>query len=348
MSHKNPPFNFMATGIGSIPTTDAEAACTEILQLLPRAPYWPQLVKRSHLEDMNIQFSEGLPLLKIKEEKRALFVADDEARESALVEFYDRFLSQDIERFAISPEFASGLYVMLDLLKKENGAEKEFIKGQSVGPVTFAAGITHIDGKAVLHDPELREALVNGLAIKALWQVRELAKSGRRPIIFLDEPYLSGFGSAFSPIQRHEVIEILSIVISYLRENSNALIGIHCCGNTDWSMLLEAGPDIINFDASDYMEHFLLYRKELVRFIQKGGTIAWGIVPTSNLTGDESVERLSEKLRQGLGRVKQWGITPSELAERSMLTPACGMGTMRPNLAKKCMELLSNLCHCLP
>ena len=108
-------------------------------------------------------------------------------------------------------------------------------------------------------------------------------------------------------------------------------------------MIIEAGPDIINFDASEYMDYFLLYPEEIVNFLQKGGIIAWGIVPTANYSGEETVEMLLAKLRDGLNRVHDWGIDPEILAARSIITPACGMGTMSPELAARAMGLLSQL-----
>ena len=123
---------------------------------------------------------------------------------------------------------------------------------------------------------------------------------------------------------------MLRIIIDYLRNNADVLIGIHCCGNTDWSMLLEAGPDIINFDAFDYMDHFLLYKDDIVRFIEVGGAIAWGIVPTSGFTGDESVDDLLLRLEEGLKRISEWGVNADLIAQRSILTPACGMGGHGP------------------
>jgi methionine synthase II (cobalamin-independent) len=162
-------------------------------------------------------------------------------------------------------------------------------------------------------------------------------------MIFLDEPYLSSVGSGFSPIQRDDVVTMLKEVINYLRERSDALIGIHCCGNTDWSMVIEAEPNIINFDAFDYMDHFLLYRKEIVRFLKMGGILAWGVVPTTNLSEDQSVDTLLLILENGLRRIGEWGIDRDMLAERSILTPVCGMGTMTPELARKGMDLLYRL-----
>jgi len=342
-SDRVPDFGFVATGIGSVPFQDIEATCREILEYTPSIPFWPQFVKRSYLEDMSIQYSEGLPLLEIIKEKRALVIPSTNNLEAELINFYEHFFAQDTEYFSMSRDFAPGLYYLLELIEQTAPQTSLYIKGQTVGPITFAAGITDLDGKPVLHNAELMDAMTKGLAIKALWQVRQLSRSGKRAIIFLDEPYLSGFGSAFSPIQRHEVIDTLRIVIDYLRENSDALIGIHCCGNTDWSMIIEADPDIISFDAFEYMDYFLLYSNEIVNFFGHGGSVAWGIVPTSNFTGAELVEDLSSRLEGGLSRVRDWGIDPETLAKRSIITPSCGMGTMSPESTKKGMGLLSLL-----
>jgi methionine synthase II (cobalamin-independent) len=339
---KKPAFNFKATGIGSVPSVDVQDTCIHILEHFPEIPFWPQLVKRTHLEDMNIQFSEGLPLLEIIEEKRALTVSGGD-RESALVAFYDRFLAEDVDYFAISGAFAPGLYELVERIQKNPEQYGPCVKGQIVGPVTFSAGITGPDGKSLLYDPELLEAMVKGISIKALWQVREMGKSGKTPIIFLDEPSLSGFGSAFSPIERREVIHLLKEVIDYLRQRSHALIGIHCCGNTDWSMIIEAGPDIVNFDAFDYMNYFLLYPDQIKHFLQGGGVIAWGVVPTSTFTGEETVDGLYSRLKEGLSRFYEWGLDPEAVTQNSMLTPACGMGTMEQASADQVLDLLSSL-----
>ena len=343
MYHKEVNFHFMATGIGSVPYRGIESTCRDILEHLPSIPFWPQFVKRSHLEDMNIQYSEGLPLLEISEEKRALVIPSMDNAESKLVAFYEHFLAQDIDYFSISRSYAPGLYTLLELINQGTKNDGPYIKGQTVGPITFAAGISDVNGKAILYNTELLEAMVKGLAIKALWQIRELGKSGRKPIIFLDEPYLSSFGSALSPIQRNEVIDILQTIIDYLKENSDTLVGIHCCGNTDWSMIIETRPDIISFDAFEYMDYFLLYPDDIIKFIEKGGSVAWGIVPTSNFSENESAENLFLKLEEGLNRVHQWGIDPEILAQSSILTPACGMGTMKSEAAKKGLNLLSML-----
>ncbi|MFZ7111078.1 MAG: hypothetical protein ACOWYE_05290 [Desulfatiglandales bacterium] len=337
---ETPDFNFAATGIGSVPFLDIQGTCRTILEHFPRIPFWPQFFRRSHLEDMNIQFTEGLPLLTIDGDRRKVVISNAE-RENALVTFYEHFLAEDLSHFAISRDFAPGLYAIVESVEAMSERFGPFIKGQTIGPITFAATISGPDGKSVLYDPELMEAMVQGLAIKALWQVKELARTGKRPILFLDEPYLSGFGSAFSPIQRQDVVNYLKEVINFVRERSSALIGIHCCGNTDWSMIMEAGPDIVNFDAHGYMDYFLLYPDELLSFIHNGGGIAWGIVPTIESNGTDSVEGLCSRLHEGLNRLHALGLEPDILSARSLLTPACGMGTMDQPMASRALQLLS-------
>jgi hypothetical protein len=341
-SDLNADLRFKATGVGSMPFLDVKESCAFILKYLPDAPFWPQLVKRSHLEDMSIQYSEGLPLLHIDEKRRCLALSDrDMATE--LTTFYEHFLSEDKHHFSISESFAPGLYELVDAVMENPSHFGPFIKGQIVGPITFAAGIIDSEGKSVLYNDNILDAMVKGLAMKGLWQADKLASTGKRPILFLDEPYLSGFGSAFSPIQREKAIHILGELIEFVRERSDSLIGIHCCGNTDWSMLMESGPDVISFDAHGFMENFLLYSDAITAFIRNGGIIAWGILPTDQFTGGETIAGLRFQLEKGLSRLEDWGIDPELISKHSILTPACGMGSMEPSSAKRAIELLSQL-----
>jgi hypothetical protein len=291
---------------------------------------------------MIVQFTEGLPFLEVGADRHVL-IAQHRNAEQELLAFYDRFLAEDVDHFALSRNHAPGLYEMLDQIGRETEKYGPFIKGHTVGPVTFAAAIRDREGRNLFSYPDFSEAFVKALAIRALWQVRELGKSGKRPILFLDEPYLAGYGSAFTPIQRHEVVAMIKEVVDYVRERSDAIVGIHCCGNTDWSMIIEAGPDIVNFDAFSYLEYFFLYPAELRRFINAGGAIAWGVVPTFGFTGTETLDDLSGRLQEGLTRLQVLGLDPGRVARQSLLTPACGMGTMEPAASDRVLALLRGL-----
>ena len=87
--------------------------------------------------------------------------------------------------------------------------------------------------------------------LKAAWQEKELKKISKKTIIFLDEPYMAAYGSsvAAGAFSRPEKI---AEMIDEVFEGISGLKGIHCCGNTDWSVLLKTKLDILNFDAYNY------------------------------------------------------------------------------------------------
>ena len=336
-------FNFMATGVGSVPFLDVDTTCQHILKFFPDIPFWPQFVKRSHFEDMTIQASQRFPRIEMDLKKNSLFIRTTDTQDNELISFYEHFMAEDTDYFAISHEYAAGLYKLLGLIEKTPQSYGPFIKGQIVGPITFAGSLIDTQGKPVLYNNEIMDTIVKGLAIKALWIVNKMSLADKMAILFIDEPYLSGFGSAFTPIQRAEVIRLLREVIEYLRSRSNVLVGIHCCGNTDWSMIFETGVDIVNFDAFGYMDYFLLYRQEIIKFLENGGTVAWGVVPTTSFTGEETLDGLKMQLEKGLNTLYEWGIDRKTVAERSIITPACGVGVIDPDKAERIMELLSGL-----
>jgi methionine synthase II (cobalamin-independent) len=335
-----PDYNFMATGIGSVPWTDSSHSCARIRDLLPEIPFWPQLVKRSPFENMLCQFTEGIPLIEIN--SAGIVLLSDTNREDALTGFYSHYIADDLEYFKISRDYAEGLFKMIEL-EIENPCSGKYIKGHITGPVTFAAGIKDREGKTALSNPDILEAFTKGLAIKALWQVKELEKTGKKPIIFLDEPYLACFGSAFSIIDREGVIKLLREVIDFLKERSAVIIGIHCCGNTDWSMIMDSGVDIINLDAFAYQDYLFLYPDHLKRFISNGGAIAWGIVPTGESAGTADIDELYTKLMNGLNNLMGLDLDKDLVYSASILTPACGMGMMAEKATGEVLDLLSKL-----
>ena len=142
----------------------------------------------------------------------------------------------------------------------------------------------------------LFDAVVKGLAMKAAWQVRELGRFGKPVIIFIDEPAMESLGSAFSAVSSEVVAEKLNEIIDVIHE-LGGIAGIHCCGNTDWPLLFNSNVDIVNFDAFGYMEKVMLYPEDIRKFLDRGGALAWGIVPTSAYTGTETAEELRQNLK---------------------------------------------------
>ncbi len=316
--------NCQCTAIGSLPYKDVDTAVSAILKNMDIV-FWPQLPKANKYESMVVQFSEKLPCVSIKGDS-LLFDGDSKDRE--LEGFYERIISDDTDYFAISIEYAKGLHSLLGILD-EIDKKLRYVKGHITGPFTFASAIKDKQGKSLLSDPVMLEACVNLLARKALWQVKKFKEHEKSSIIFIDEPYLGCFGSAYTPINKEDVVRYLTDLINMIKIDKETLVGVHCCGNTDWGVLLGLDIDIISFDAFGFLDKFILFAKDAVKFVRKGKNIAWGIVPTieyrENIIVGELVNSLEELAIKPLVKL---GLDRERLLSQSLFTPSCGLGSL--------------------
>ena len=328
----------LATGIGSLPHEDADRALDLIFEYVPDIPFWPQLPKRDIREGMIVQFSENLPFLKLNNDGLKFSAGDAKDRELEI--FYEKLIANDIDYFKISEEFALGLYKFYHRLENSYLGGIEFIKCQVTGPFTFAASIKDGFGTLLLHDAVLLQAILKGLAMKALWQINLFRKFGKKIILFFDEPFLSCFGSAYTPINREGVVSGLSELTETVK-SQGVLLGIHCCGNTDWSMFMDVPKiDIISFDAFDFLDRLILYGDNLKAFLMRGGILCWGIVPTQLFTGEETAELLIRKIKDGINKLEDKGLGENLLLQNLLISPSCGLGTFTPGKSEKIFKLL--------
>lgn len=334
--------NFSATAIGSYPHDSVDDACNLILRTLPEIPCWPQLPERDMKEEMLIQYTEGLPFLKIDPEKKSVYVDMPEDNTDGLEEFYNKYLSEDPALFSISDSHALGFSNMIKLLREKKPESLRAIKGQIVGPITLAGSLKDPEQIAMLHNPVFFDVIVKLLAMKACWQLDQYSEFGLPRIIFLDEPYLSSYGSAFASLKKEQIIESLNEIFLAIHDRSS-LSGIHCCGNTDWTMLMETEVDIINFDAFGYMDTLLIYKKEVQAFLNRGGILAWGIVPTTDSIREVTIDDLMDKMVSAVDYLVDSGIDRKLIVENSLITPSCGTGTMPLEEAEKAMTLTHEL-----
>ncbi len=333
---------FLATGVGSLPHKDTGEACRLIARTLPEIPFWPQLPQHSPLEGMNIQVSPGLPFL-ITDEKKAE-VRFDAARDAAkeLERVYQAYLCGETETFPLVPAYAGGFEAMVRYLEETQPSSMKYFKGQIVGPITFGLSIQDGKGKDIIHNELIFDGLIKGLLLRGRWMIQEMKKICEQVLFFIDEPALAGYGSAFFSVDGGTVLGRLNEAIEDFQA-AGARVGIHCCGNTDWSLLFNTKADIINFDAWGYFERLELYADAVGKFVARGGVLDWGIVPTSEFTGRETVPGLAEKIEKAVAALKQRGISEDRLHEQALLTSSCGMGLMSVAAAEKAMGLLSEV-----
>ena len=327
-------FGCLPTAIGSMPHTDPSEACSQVSHYLKDIPVWPQLPKRFFLENMYAQYSEGFPGVVIEGDR--IFVDRSRDLDKPLEKLYAAYLDNDFDKYPVSAEYAAGLHSFLALTNLSPLA----VKGQITGPVTWGLTVTDDSRRAIIYDDVLGDAVAKFLKLKASWQEKALSKISKNIIIFVDEPYMAAFGSVGVSLSKERIISLLEEVFSGI----SGLKGIHCCGNTDWSVLLETSTDIVSFDAYNYAQSLSLYPAEVKKFLDRQGTIAWGIVPNNEESlAKETAASLKDRLEEAMAPFTRKGIRFKQLIEQGLLTPSCTLTTLSKEAAGQALELLVDL-----
>ena len=296
------------------------------MRQFPDLPAWPQLPRRSFLENMYVQFSVGFPGVVLQDDRN--FVDRSLDLDAEIEQLYIDYLSDNVDAFSISSDHAAGLWKTEEALE---GQSPLALKGQITGPISWGLMVVDQDRRPVLYDEILADLVARHLRMKAAWQERFLRQFVDQTIIIIDEPYMSAFGSALVAIDRPLVLELLEETLAGIA----GLSGIHCCGNTDWDLLLSTSVDIISLDAYQYAQNFSLYPKKLSAFLERGGLIAWGVVPNGDEIMTETAESLLERFESAIVALESKGLDRERLLESAFITPSCGTGGLLPAVAER-------------
>jgi len=325
---------FEITGIGSLPHLSPEEAVDFVLEHLPRMPHWPQLPKRSKMEEMTRQFLEGMP--GIREEGGKIWIEGPEDAPEEWEVYTEVSASGDLRAFAIGEERAKGFHAFLMRLKEYR---PPFLKGQLIGPLTLGFTLRDKEGRYAFYDQTLREMLVKVLNLKAKWQLKCLkdVHPNAKVFLFFDEPSLGAIGTPAMSFSKEELFRCYTDLL----EGIEAVKGIHVCANTDWSLLLGTGFDLLSFDCYSFGENLLLWKDSLKAFLEEGRGIAWGIVPTDpHVVGTIRARELAGLLLKYVGELRLF----CEFSlSQFLITPSCGLGTLEVSLAQSVYRTLSEV-----
>jgi len=275
--------------------------------------------------------------------KKKQIVYELSGREDELAQFYDKYMAEDLDYFAIPPESAVGLYKLAEMYKEKQCPELKLI--HFAVPGIFSWGLSMMDesGTPALYNDTMRDVMIKLMAVKAKWQQREIKK------LFPDIPTLfmiangglAVYVSASGVGKWEDAKEIYNEVLAAV----DATTAIHCCANFDWPLLMQTNTDIIHFDAYQYADSMSLYPDALKMFLERGGMIAWGIVPSGRAEEitTENSSSLMEKLEKGIQLVVDKGIDKDLLLESSWISPNCVISTPTPELGERVYTLTSEV-----
>ncbi len=327
------PGNLLTTAMAVMPHTDAAKA--QDLALSLDIPFWPQLPLLNYYEDMYVQASEHFPGIVLDVENKKLTFSMQKFT-AELGEAMANF--EDPEYFDITADYSAVYHHFLDLDLRGYPA----IRGQLEGPISFGFNIADENDRPILFDDTVRPFLLEFMAKRINVQLDKLKSKNENAFMFVDEPGLQFIFSALSgynDVQARQDMEYFFSLINRPR-------GIHLCGNPDWDFLLNLDLDILSLDTYSNGERFVGYTSGIKRFLDRGGVIVWGMVPTNFEPFDqENLDSLTSQLENLWAKLEAKGIDRDFLLSRSLLSPAtcCLVNPDKTKTVEKAFAVIRSL-----
>ena len=310
----------LSTSIGSLPHFDPSEAVDFVLRHEHRLPAAPSLPARSRREGMIAQAAHGVP---------GVVVHDD----GSLSIDHD---AVDPEAPLTDPGFTSDAYVGLRAFITAVTDRRGPIKVSLTGPVTLGLAL-HAAGLDAEVAFRVAGAATNQRARELVQYVGQRVPQAQ-VVAFVDEPGLASAMDPAFPVGPLDAIDLVSGTLAVLERM--AITGLHCCGEADWRLLLQAGPQILSMPPDAGIERAA---GALSTFLERGGWVAWGAVPTDGPMGT-TVDRLWRQLSDTWCElVNAGGCDPVRLRTQAMITPACGLWRHGVPQAEQVLSFTSRL-----
>ena len=327
------PGNLLTTAMAVMPHRDVDRALEKAQSL--DIPFWPQLPHVSYYEDMYVQASENFPGILLDTEERTLRFSMEKFMDE-LEECLARF--EDPAYFDISETYSAVYhrFLALDL------SERPAIRGQLEGPISFGLNVTDLEGRSILYDDTVRPFLLEFMARRLNVQLDRLKALNANAFMFVDEPGLQFLFSAMTGYGDQAARTDMEVFFDRVDRPR----GVHLCGNPDWDFLLGQDLDVLSMDIYTNAEVFSSYAPSIRRFLDRGGVIVWGIVPTNfEPFENENLTSLEKRLEEVWSDLQARGIDRDFLLSRSLLSPAtcCLVNPDGEKTVEKAFEMIREL-----
>jgi hypothetical protein len=317
------------SGVGSLPFVSTPAAIEFVARWCPEVPFWPQLRRMSPREAMLPQtFGTHMRHLSPLRDEHGFGIGASRAGR-----FFEALERADA---VYDPSHAAGFYAFIEACQRGVFAGARAVKGQVMGPVTTACSLC-VDGTFFIDHPGYRPAIADYIVRLARWQVEMLLKCAGSVILVLDEAYL-GMAIRQNPARRDGIVDVLKSVILRVRR-PGVLVGIHCCDEIPLSILNEVEADLYSFDAYHGGAVFAA-DGEARRFLEGGGHVSWGWIPTLDDLSSIRPEAVLERWLDAsaiLAGGDEGGM--ERIRARSLITASCGLAGSSPSTCERSFEI---------
>lgn len=322
---------------GSLPHSEAGPAIDLLIKQTPGFLSWPALPRREFQERLYVRSALGFPGLQLNVAAEQLLVERPLDMDAQLSRLALAYLEDRLEHAAVSPDHAAGLAT---LLNRQAKLSETMIVGWLFGPVSLSMQLIDTQQRPLAYDQTLSDALVQHLSLRAEWQADRFADFAGAVGTCLHEPFLDVFASPFCPLDWDQGLEMIERVFAGVR-------GCRALASTaqlNWDVLFASSVDLLIFDANAYGDTLVDAAESLAAFLDRGGTLGWGIVPAEEQALErESVDRIMTRFERTIKRLVHTGLSYEQLLEMALISTSGSLERLSVAGAERALSLCAEV-----
>lgn len=334
----------------TLPYDTIEPATRMTAKLFEKMPFIAILPKCNAEDSLLDRTLKNIPGIRIKDSK-LVFKSSSAHFKQDLLKLdvaYNKPTKENLAPYAIDAYFLEKYLQIIKKFKSPNA----YIN--ILGPFTISQLLMNAADEQILADKSFRKLFIQAVCVKALWiadKIREY-NPNVKPIVMLEEPLLGRVGEVKrenEEITVELITNMFAKVVEKLKEN-DIVVGVQCMEKCDWKIPINAGVDIISFDAYNNPNNLCIIPELITEFLERGGKINWGIVPvmTESVVKALNVDYIAKRLFATMEGLILAGVS-EKLVYNSALVSVQGQVDKLPVIfAEKAIILATQLAKKIP
>lgn len=311
--------------VGMLPYDNLKHTVGMVAKLYKEFPYIAFLPNMSLEDNIQNRTFKNTPGIIYNDSKISFNIGTQEYSKamSLLNKAYNLPTPENLEPFAFNSIFLEKYFQIINKFQCPNACIN------ILGPFTVSLILKSAAREQILADKSYRKLFVQSICVKALWVMEKMKQycSDTVPVVILEEPEFYKFGklkNEYGEDSGNIGMNLFERVIDKLKSHG-AIVGVQCMDKCDWSIPIRAGVDLISYDAYNNPNNLAIIPDILTKFLQRGGMINWGIVPTlsDSMVKGLSVDYLHQRLLTTFDGVILSGV-PADLLYNSALVSLNG------------------------
>ncbi len=336
--------------VGDVPYTEVKLTTRLTVKIFEACPFLAVMPNADPNDSVLRRTLENIPGIKFKENRVIFNTVDEEFRQKlvTLDSVYNNPEPDGLDLYKMTPFFWGKYEQILTRIKP-----KETVVN-ILGPFTLSQILSSEADFQLLEDRCYRKLVIQAVTVKALWvinKIRQLSPD-TTPIIILEEPLLNRLGDVkrqYEGVTRDLIVKMYTRVIEKIKETKSA-VGVQCFEKCDWKIPIDAGVDILSFNAYNYPNNLNIIAEKVNTFLASGGRINWAVVPVIN---EATVKTLTldyaeKRFRKAVEGLINAGVSPKLAYNRSLVSIQGNTDKLPIFFAEKAIIIANQLSKKIP